>query len=141
MELPKGSIVVFDRGYISYPWVPDFRGNGRLFRYTAQEERRLQASGTPPCESQNRRHFRPIIEVFSRGKKLCLRRIGYRDPEGGKRYEFLTNHYRFIAKPSPIYIKNAGKSSCSSRKSNKIRASKVLSATRKMPRSSRFTPR
>lgn len=98
MELPKGSIVVFDRGYISYPWVPDFRGNGRLFRYTAQEERRLQASGTPPCESQNRRHFRPIIEVFSRGKKLCLRRIGYRDPEGGKRYEFLTNHYRFIAK-------------------------------------------
>ncbi len=31
-------------------------------------------------------------------KILRLRRIGYRDPESGKRYEFLTNHFRLSAK-------------------------------------------
>jgi transposase len=36
--------------------------------------------------------------VTSRGKTLLLRRIGYRDAETGKRYEFLTNHFRLSAK-------------------------------------------
>ncbi len=39
-----------------------------------------------------------IIEVVSQGKALRLRRIGYRDLETGKRYEFLTNHFRVSAK-------------------------------------------
>ena len=39
-----------------------------------------------------------IIEVSSRGKSLRLRRIGYRDQETGKHYEFLTNHFRLSAK-------------------------------------------
>ena len=34
----------------------------------------------------------------SRGKTLRLRRIGYRDAKTGKRYEFLTNHFRLSAK-------------------------------------------
>ena len=38
------------------------------------------------------------IEVSSRGKSLRLRRIGYRDQETGKHYEFLTNHFRLSAK-------------------------------------------
>lgn len=39
-----------------------------------------------------------IIAVNSQGKTLRLRRIGYREPETGKRYEFLTNHFRLSAK-------------------------------------------
>ena len=39
-----------------------------------------------------------IIEVASQGKGLRLRRIGYRDPESGKRYEFLANHFRLRPK-------------------------------------------
>ena len=35
-----------------------------------------------------------IIEVVSEKKSLRPRRIGYRDPETGKHYEFLTNHFR-----------------------------------------------
>jgi hypothetical protein len=35
-----------------------------------------------------------VIEVTSRGKTLRLRRVGYRDAETGKRYAFLTNHFR-----------------------------------------------
>ena len=39
-----------------------------------------------------------IIDVSSRGKPTRLRRIGYRDAKTGKRYEFLTNHFRLSAK-------------------------------------------
>ena len=39
-----------------------------------------------------------IIEVTSRENPLRLRRIGYRDPESGKRYTFLTNHFRLSTK-------------------------------------------
>ena len=39
-----------------------------------------------------------IIEVVNKQGTLRLRRIGYRDPETGKRYEFLTNHFRLSAK-------------------------------------------
>ena len=39
-----------------------------------------------------------VIEVIVRGKKLRLRRIGYRDQETGKHYEFLTNHFRLSPK-------------------------------------------
>jgi IS4 transposase len=39
-----------------------------------------------------------IIEVVSGKKPLRLRRIGYRDPESGKHYEFLTNHFRLSPK-------------------------------------------
>ena len=39
-----------------------------------------------------------IIDVSSRGKTTRLRRIGYRDAKTGKRYEFLTNHFRLSAK-------------------------------------------
>jgi len=38
------------------------------------------------------------IEVVSGEKTLRLRRIGYRAPENGKRYEFLTNHFRLAPK-------------------------------------------
>jgi len=39
-----------------------------------------------------------VIDVTSRGKTLRLRRVGYRDAETGKHYEFLTNHFRLSAR-------------------------------------------
>lgn len=39
-----------------------------------------------------------VIEVVSRGKSLRLRRIGYRDPESGKHYEFPATHFRLSPK-------------------------------------------
>ncbi len=38
-----------------------------------------------------------VIEVATRGKPLRLRRTGYRVPESGRRYEFLTNQFRLSA--------------------------------------------
>lgn len=35
-----------------------------------------------------------VIVVSHKGEGISLRRIGYRNPESGRRYEFLTNHFR-----------------------------------------------
>ncbi len=39
-----------------------------------------------------------IIETASHGKRLQFWRIGYRDLESGKHYEFLTNHFQLSPK-------------------------------------------
>jgi putative transposase len=46
--------------------------------------------------------------ALKRGAQL-LRRIGYRDPETGKFYEFLTNHFALSASTIAAIYKNAGK--------------------------------
>jgi len=98
LELPKGSIVVFDRGFVSYLW---FRllGEKSVFFVTRLKQNAvfhlvecLPVNRTTGVTSDH------IIDVISGGKPLRLRRIGYRDPESGKRYEFLTNHFRLVAK-------------------------------------------
>lgn len=98
MELPKGSIVVFDKGFTSYPWFRLLGAKGVFFVTRLKRnavfkllERRLVNRKTGVTSDH-------IIEVSSRGKSLRLRRIGYRDQETGKHYEFLTNHFRLSAK-------------------------------------------
>lgn len=46
------------------------------------------------------------IKVASREKTLRLRRVGYREPETGKCYKFLTNHFRLSAKTTADIYKN-----------------------------------
>jgi len=98
LDLPKGSIVVFDKGFISYPWfqalgIKDVFFVTRLKRNAAYKllERR-PVNRTTGVTSDH------IIEVANRGKTLRLRRIGYRDPKTGKHYEFLSNHFRLSPK-------------------------------------------
>ena len=98
LELPKGSIVVFDKAFINYSWFRTLAEKGvffvtRLKRNAVYKllERRSVNRKTGVTSDH-------IIEVISRGKTLRLRRIGYRDPESGKHYEFLTNHFRLSPK-------------------------------------------
>lgn len=98
---PKGSVVVFDKGYNSYAWhnsltaqgitwVTRIRGNA-LYRVV---ERRPVASNFGITSDQ-------VIEYT--GKKaqekglLPIRRIGYRDPETGRHYVFITNQFKWSA--------------------------------------------
>ena len=98
---PKGSVLVFDKGYNSYTWhhtltqrgfiwVTRIRGNA-LYRVI---ERRSVAQGAPVTSDQ-------IIEYT--GKKAQqeqlppIRRVGYRDPETGKHYVFITNQFKWSA--------------------------------------------
>ncbi len=100
-QFPRGSIVAFDKGYVDYQWFANLTNQGVSFvtRLRAKAvyrivERREVHSGSGVTSDQ-------IIELNSkhaieRGAPR-LRRIGYRDKETGKFYQFLTNNFRLCA--------------------------------------------
>jgi len=98
---PKGSVLVFDKGYNSYQWhntltdkgliwVTRIRGNA-LYRVL---ERRSTGNNSAVTSDQTieytgkQAHKTPLRPV---------RRIGYRDPETNKHYVFITNNFRWSA--------------------------------------------
>lgn len=98
---PKGSVLVFDKGYNSYQWhntltdkgiiwVTRIRGNA-LYRVL---ERRSTGNNTAITSDQTieytgkQAHKTPLRPV---------RRIGYKDPETNKHYVFITNNFRWSA--------------------------------------------
>lgn len=98
LQLPKGSIVVFDRGYVDHAWfrqlcktdvflVTRLKSNAR---FTVLE--RNEVDRTTGVTSDQ------TIQVADGEKALILRRVGYRDQETGKRFEFLTNHMTLSAR-------------------------------------------
>ena len=96
-DFPKGSVLVFDKGYSRYSWhksltdrglfwVTRIRGNA-LYRVT---ERRDVSKYSNITSDQT------IVYTSKRaqGYKLYpVRRIGYKDPDTGKRYVFTTNQF------------------------------------------------
>lgn len=98
---PKGSVVVFDKGYNNYQWhksltdkgiywVTRIRGNAK---YKVLERR--EHTKNPAITSDQ------IIRYSStqgdRNKLPPIRRVGYRDPESGQRYVFITNQFDWSA--------------------------------------------
>jgi len=98
---PKGSVLVFDKGYNSYQWhntltdkgliwVTRIRGNAR-YRVV---ERRPTDNNTPVTSDQ-------IIEYTGnqahQTRLRPIRRIGYKDPETNKHYVFITNNFHWSA--------------------------------------------
>ena len=98
---PMGSVVVFDKGYNNYRWhkaltdkgvywVTRIRGNAK---YRVLE--RAETAGNPAVTSDQ------IIKYSSKqrdsDKLYPIRRIGYRDPETGRHYVFITNHFNWSA--------------------------------------------
>ena len=98
LGLPEGSIVVFDKGYINYSWFRLLSEKGVFFVTRLKQNAVYKLLERRPVNRKNGVTSDHIIEVTSKGKALRLRRIGYRDPESGKRYEFLTNHFRLAPK-------------------------------------------
>ena len=98
LELPKGSIVVFDKGFINYAWFRTLGEKVIFFVTRLKKNAVYKVLDRRPVNRKTGVTSDHIIEVVSRGRTLRLRRIGYRDPETGKRYEFLTNHFRLSAK-------------------------------------------
>jgi hypothetical protein len=98
LELPKGSIVVFDKGFINYSWFRTLGAKGVFFVTRLKKNAAYKLLERCPVERKTGVTSDHIIEVISDKKPLRLRRIGYRNPESGKRYEFLTNHFRLSSK-------------------------------------------
>ena len=98
LELPRGSIVVFDKGFINYSWFRTLGEKAIFFVTRLKRNAAYKLLERRPVNRKTGVTSDHIIEVVSRGKTLRLRRIGYRDPESGKHYEFLSNHFRLAAK-------------------------------------------
>ena len=101
MQFPKGSIIAMDRGYTDYSWYKSLNDQG-LFFVTRQKRNadyrvvKRQAVDT----SQGLTSDQIIQFTGKQMSKQCpieIRRIGYRDPESGKHYVFLTNHRKLSA--------------------------------------------
>ena len=94
LDLPAGSVVVFDRGFYDYRFFNQLNQNKIRFvtrlkkgiSYTVLERRPVRrGSGLTSdqiirLEGSKARHY-----------GLVLRRVGYRDPQTAKHYVFLTN--------------------------------------------------
>ncbi len=95
LNLPRSSIVVCDRGYIDYAWLDSLGRRGIFFvtrahrdiDATTVEEHRLPEGSNLLFDQSIRLNGK---KPRSLGMKP-LRRVGYRDPETGKEYVFLTN--------------------------------------------------
>ncbi len=102
MHFPKGSVIVFDKGYNDYGWhnqltekgifwVTRIRGNAKyrvLARRCVNRSQGITSDQTIEFTSvrSSKKHLRPV------------RRIGYRDAETGKHYVFTTNRFDWSAK-------------------------------------------
>jgi len=102
MNFPKGSVIVFDKGYADYDWhkhltnkgifwVTRIRGNAK---FKVLERRKVNKK---LCVTSDQ-----TIEYTSlRSQKknlMPVRRIGYKDAETGKHYVFTTNNFKWSAK-------------------------------------------
>lgn len=102
LNFSKGSIVVFDKGYVDYRWFKQLNDKDVFFVTRIRknmiwhvEERHQVDRSTRVTSDQT------IALTGIKPRKLglpCLRRIGYRDPNSGKHYEFLTNNFQLDAK-------------------------------------------
>jgi len=108
LKLPKGSIVVFDKAYVSYPWFRTLIASGVHFVTRQKKNAVYKVLERRPVNKKQGVTSDQIIQVATRGEYLKLRRVGYRDRETGKHYVFLISHFQLSARTiAEIY--NAGR--------------------------------
>ena len=101
MKFPKGSVVVFDRGYNDFSWHNSLTNKGIFFVSRIRNNalyrviKRNDHSQYPNVTSDQ------IIEYSgAKSRKemlLPIRRIGYRDPDTKNHYVFITNNLSWSA--------------------------------------------
>ncbi len=99
--VPKGSVIVFDRGYSNHEWHNSLTKQGIYWvtrirsnaKYEILEEREFVTNGNILSDE--------VIRYASTQKRkdnlLPIRLIKYRDHEAGRDYEFITNHFNWSA--------------------------------------------
>lgn len=101
LRLPKGSIVAVDRAYTDYGWFASLVESSISF---VIRQKRNATYRTIERRSVNKRQgltSDQTIMLTGTKASLCphpLRRIGYKDPQTGKHYVFLTNNFALSAK-------------------------------------------
>ena len=101
VDFPKGSIVAVDRGYTDYEWYKTLTDKGVYFvarlksNATTRIVQRREVDRSKGLSSDHTIEFTGV--TTSKRCPIQLRRIRYRDPTTGKRYEFLTNNFLLAA--------------------------------------------
>jgi putative transposase len=98
LQLPKGSIMVFDRGYVDHAWFRQMC-NADVFLVTRlKSNARFTVLERNPADRVLGVTSDQIIQVADGEKALILRRVGYWDQENDKHFVFLTNHMTLPAR-------------------------------------------
>lgn len=100
-NLPKGSILIFDRGYLDYEWYYDLNKADMFFvtrarknmQYAIHEQRRITEEGVLKDEI-----ISFVLDDAEESYPRKLRLITYWDTEQKKQYCFLTNNFDLPAK-------------------------------------------
>jgi len=102
LDFPKESIVVIDRGYTDHLWYKRLTQKGIFFVTRLKVSAKYRVIERHTVDKTIGLTSDQIIQFVSKDKPykcpIPLRRIGYRDPETGKHYSFLTNSFDLPAK-------------------------------------------
>jgi hypothetical protein len=99
VQLPKGSIVVFDRGYYDFTTYNRFTDDGitwvtrrrKLFSYKVLQQYKITVTdGSVVSDEQIQLGWRS-------GTKVIARLVIYKDLKSGEQYEFISNNFRMKA--------------------------------------------
>lgn len=94
------SILVFDRGYVDFHWFDSLTEQGIFFVTRLKSDTSYRVRKREPVEKDSGVTSDQRIRLTGRAAECLrrdLRRIGYRDPETGKFYAFLTNIFHLSA--------------------------------------------
>lgn len=100
-KLPKGSILTMDRGYIDYAWLQELDSQGVFFVTRCKSNMRyrvLKRHKVVKNSGITSDQFVTLSSQRGQNYKTRIRRVGYKDPETGKLYYYLTNHFRLSAR-------------------------------------------
>ena len=100
-DFPKGSVVVFDKGYNDYTWHNTLTEKGVFFVSRIRGNAVYQVIKTHPVRKDSGVISDDIIR-YSRKKNIDrrlkpVRKIVYRDGETGREFTFVTNHFHWSA--------------------------------------------
>ena len=99
--LPAGSIVAADRAYIDFAWL--YKLNQRKSFLVTRLKSNIKykvIERRPVLKSKGITSDQTIILTGTKAHQcpIPLRRVGYKDPDTGKHYVFLTNNFHLAAK-------------------------------------------
>ena len=102
LEFPKGSIVVMDRGYNDHLWYKRLTQKGIFFVTRLKVSDKYRVTKRHDVDKSTGLTSDQTIHFVSNDRPyrcpIPLRRVGYRDPETGRHYVFLTDNFGLSAK-------------------------------------------
>jgi Transposase DDE domain/Domain of unknown function (DUF4372) len=100
-DFPKGSVVVFDKGYSSYTWHKSLTDNGIFFVTRIRGNAVYEVIKSNPVKAGHGVISDEIIRYTSvRASNYNLhpvRKVVFRDVETDRTFTFITNHFRWAA--------------------------------------------